>query len=54
MAQTLWEEMSSDMPKYFPRVSADFKKQFKKLGKSRQPAELLESVQKLITYIQKV
>jgi len=54
MAETLWKEVSADLAKYFPGASTDFKRQFKKLGNaSKRPAELLESVQKLIEYLQK-
>jgi hypothetical protein len=30
MAETLWKEVWADFATYFPRASADFKKQFKK------------------------
>ena len=54
MAETLWKEVASEFEKHFPGVSADFKRQFKKLGDvSKRPAELLETLQTLIEYLQK-
>jgi hypothetical protein len=54
MAETFWKEVSADLAKYIPGVSANFKRQFKKLGdRTKRPAELLETVQRLIDHLQK-
>jgi hypothetical protein len=54
VAETLWREVSADIEKYFPASSADFKRQFKKLGDAtKRPAQLLEIVQRLIDHLQK-
>ncbi len=54
MAETLWEEVSTDIPKYFLAPDTDFKRQFNKLGDaSKRPAQLIEIVLRLIDYLQK-
>ena len=54
MAEALWKEVDSHFSRHFPGASRDFKKAFKKLGKaSSTPSELIETLEKAITYLQK-
>jgi Sir2- and TIR-associating SLOG family/SIR2-like domain len=54
MAERIWKEVATEFEKHFPSASADFKRQFQKLGDaSKAPSELLESLQTLIEYLQK-
>jgi hypothetical protein len=54
MAQTLWNEVWSDLNRYYPGVGQRFKDEFERLGDDSLPTlELIEMVQDLIRQIQR-